>query len=332
MTRASWISSARAAHRSPTRAAKNPAARASTPCPTGGCPNGSTMIPTSLQRGRDAHSQRRSGRNLRRARRANRRAAERAKARSAVPTGDCDGLRPGPRSADPTGSDQPEAKAEPLSVTKSIAPHKHGSALFILEGADNDQNEIDQHPDAEAAECYEFKDARSDLADIEAVDSQHADQKAQQQSNQAKLGARTRRRHLDSGRSATMRAAWRQTRNDLAAATAKLLVGGQRRHGLRHNSPSPCHAHSRRGPHHEPARAARQACTIRPSWKHNRERRARRTIALRISLTLNPGRPCYNGGSSTLSRLNARLASSRSSSRSMRRRASSVIWPSCRSR
>src|SRR5579872_220921 len=265
MTRASWISSARAAHRSPTRAAKKPAARASTLCPIGGCPNGSTMIRTNLQRGRDAHSRRRSERNLRRARRANRRAAGRAKARSAVPTGDCDVLRAGPRSADPTGSDQPEATAKPLSVTRSIGPHNHGSALLILEGADNDQNEIDQHPDAETAERYEFEDARSDLADVEAVDPQHADQKAQQQSDQAKLGARTRRRHLDSGRSATTRAAWRQARNDLAAATAKLLVGGHRRHGLRHESPSLWHAHSRRGPHHEPARAVRQACAIRPS-------------------------------------------------------------------
>jgi uncharacterized protein len=51
--------------------------------------------------------------------------------------------------------------------------------------------------------------------------------------------------------------------------------------------------------------------------------------AIPLKMVLSGG---YNGGSTPPSFLQAMLASSRSSSRSMRRRASSVIWPSCNSR
>src|SRR5690606_1029178 len=53
-------------------------------------------------------------------------------------------------------------------------------ALLIGEGADGDHDQVDQRPDAQAAEGDDLQDAGADLADVEAVDAKHAEEEAQQ--------------------------------------------------------------------------------------------------------------------------------------------------------
>src|SRR5262245_33668501 len=54
------------------------------------------------------------------------------------------------------------------------------SAVAIRELADGDQDEVDQRPDAEAAQRDELQDTGADLAHVEAMDAEEAEEEAQQ--------------------------------------------------------------------------------------------------------------------------------------------------------
>src|ERR1043165_5399851 len=53
-------------------------------------------------------------------------------------------------------------------------------AGLVLERADDDQDEVDQHPDAEPPEGDQLQDPGADLADIEAVNAEKAEEQAQE--------------------------------------------------------------------------------------------------------------------------------------------------------
>lgn len=57
-------------------------------------------------------------------------------------------------------------------------------ALLVGEGTDDDHDEVDQRPDAEAAEGDQLQDAGADLADVEAVRAEAAEKEAQQECRQ----------------------------------------------------------------------------------------------------------------------------------------------------
>src|SRR5690606_19383886 len=56
-----------------------------------------------------------------------------------------------------------------------------------------DHDQVDQHPDAQTAEGHDHEDAGADLADVEAVDAEAAQEQAQQQGDDPGLlaGRRT---------------------------------------------------------------------------------------------------------------------------------------------
>jgi hypothetical protein len=52
--------------------------------------------------------------------------------------------------------------------------------LFVLETADDDENEIDQRPDTQSAQREYLQYPGSDLTDIEPVRAEYAEEPAQQ--------------------------------------------------------------------------------------------------------------------------------------------------------
>ena len=54
------------------------------------------------------------------------------------------------------------------------------ASLFISEFATDDHDEIDQRPDSETAEGQQHQDAGTDLADVEAVHTEAAEEEAEE--------------------------------------------------------------------------------------------------------------------------------------------------------
>ena len=65
-------------------------------------------------------------------------------------------------------------------------------AVAVGERAAGDHDQVDQRADAEAAGREQPEHARADLADVEAVDAEPADEDAQQQRDQARFRAGVR--------------------------------------------------------------------------------------------------------------------------------------------
>ena len=89
-----------------------------------------------------------------------------------------------------------------------IDPNNDASALLVFERTDNDENEINKRPDAQAAQRDYLKYSGSNLADIKPVHSEYPKEPAQQQGGETALGTGARRPHA--GRCTAVRTCRRQ--------------------------------------------------------------------------------------------------------------------------
>ena len=72
------------------------------------------------------------------------------------------------------------ARAGRAPAGRAGSPVEQHPVLLVAERADENDDEVDEGPDAEAAEGDQLQDAGADLADIEAVHAEHADEEAEQ--------------------------------------------------------------------------------------------------------------------------------------------------------
>src|SRR5687768_4851005 len=81
-----------------------------------------------------------------------------------------------------TGS--PDPRTTPSRPLRDPIP------FLVLELSAHEHDQVDEHPDPEAAERDELKDACPDLADVEAVRAEHAEEEAEQSGGQDALVGR----------------------------------------------------------------------------------------------------------------------------------------------
>src|SRR5688572_25318465 len=62
-----------------------------------------------------------------------------------------------------------------------LHPVEQATILFVPEGSNNDQDQVDQRPDPESSKRYQLQEARSNFTDVETVNAKHAEKEAQEQ-------------------------------------------------------------------------------------------------------------------------------------------------------
>jgi hypothetical protein len=123
--------------------------------------------------------------------------------------------------------DQASDALPPLSWGRvSIRPNNQPPPFAIPKGADDDENEINQSPNAQAAYCDYLQYSGSNLTHVESVYTKQSKKEAQQQGCETALWTSVGGFTCRTSRSAAMRTGACQARNNLAAASAKLLIGG----------------------------------------------------------------------------------------------------------